>query len=127
MSNIEEIKVKELDEETLRNLIQQILSEPEKFPTEAKLILVIETWHRQGPSFDDYQRYSLVMGEISEVVLREWDEGYPYRAGREVAIVPLSLPVIIEVESYNETVSPVRSSRVVYVFTTDGWKVVRVY
>ena len=128
MSNIEEIKeIKEVDEETLRNLIQQILDNPEKFPTEAKLILILETWYRQGPSYDDYKEYDIIEGDVREVTLETWDEGYPYRVGRKVALIPLTLPVIVEERSYADNVSPTRSSKFVHIFTSDGWKTVRVY
>jgi len=122
-----ETDIRELDEETIRNLVKQILSNPEKYPTESKMILVIETWTRQGPSFSDFQRYRVLEGEVNEIILEERDEGYPYRFHRKFAIIPMTLPVIIEVESYDETSTPIRSSKSIYVFTTDGWKTVRIY
>ena len=122
-----EIKVKEMDEETLRQLVTEVLKNPEKHPTEAKLILSLETWTRQGPSYDDFQNYEVIFGEVKEIELGLWDEGYPYRRGRKVALVPLTMPVVVMVERYADTTSPVQHRKIVFVFTKDGWKSVPVY
>ena len=122
-----EIQVKEIDEETMKKLVKEVLEHPEKFQSESMLILILETWHRQGPSYNDYNVYNVIEGEVREIVLEEWDEGYPYRIGRKVAIIPLTIPVVIEEEGFADNVSPTHKSKLIHVFTSEGWKTVRVY
>jgi uncharacterized protein (UPF0335 family) len=123
---IEQVENQEVEEEIIKRLVNDVINEPNKYPTEAKVILTLETWHRQGPSFADYQRYDIISGEIREIVLDVIDEGYPYRLIRKIAIIPLAIPTVIAVESYSDTTS-VKASKDIYVFTSDGWKVVHVY
>jgi hypothetical protein len=114
-------------EETLKRLINEILNDPGKYPTESKVILILETWGRQGPSYTDYNRYSILTGDAMEVVLNEIDEGYPYRIVRKVAIIPLTLPVVVEEEHYCDTTDPIQFRKCIHIFTSDGWKSTRVY
>jgi hypothetical protein len=123
VENMEQVEM----EEIMKKLVNDVLNNPDKYPTEAKLILTLKTWHRQGPSFDDYNDYEILAGEVIGIVLNEVDEGYPYRIRRKVAIIPLRLPTIIEERGYDETTEPVRSWRIIHVFTSEGWKSVRVY
>jgi len=125
--NINEQNQVEIDEETLERLVKEIIENPSQYPTEAKLILTVEEWERQGPSFDDYQRLNVIQGEVREITLEAWDEGYPYRRGYKVALIPLAIPTIIEVERYSDTTEPVQSMKFVYIFTKEGWKSIRVY
>jgi len=118
---------REIDEETMREIVKKVLEHPEKFQSESMLILVINTWYRQGPSYDDYNVYNVVEGEVREIVLEEWNEGYPYRAGRKMALIPLTMPVIVVEEGFADNVSPPRGSKIVHVFTSEGWKKIRVY
>ena len=110
-----------------KKLIEEVLKSPEKYPDEAKMILVIETWSRQGPSFTDEQGYEVLAGEVKEVVLFEYDEGYPYRRGAKRALIPLSIPTVIDLYRYDDTTDPPIKSRTLYVFTSEGWKSVKVY
>jgi len=120
-------KIEEVDEETEKRLIEEVLKNPSKYPTEAKYLLELETWSRQGEAFTDYQRYEVVEGEVREIVLEEWDEGYPYRSGCKVALIPLTVPTIVDFYSYTDTTDPPRRKRVLYIFTAQGWKRVEVY
>jgi hypothetical protein len=120
-------QVEEIDEEVERRLIEEVLKNPSKYPDEAKLVLTLETWHRQGEAFCDTQSYEVVQGEVREVVLEEFDEGYPYRRGAKVALIPLTVPTIIDFYSYTDTTDPPREERILYIFTAQGWKSVRVY
>ncbi len=123
----ENINMSENIEDVLQRLVRDVLENPEKYQEEAKLILTLETWRRQGPSFDDYNDYEILAGEAREIVLDVVDEGYPYRVRRRVAIIPLSLPTVIEETGYDETTEPVRSWKLIHVFTSQGWRSVRVY
>jgi hypothetical protein len=103
------------------------LEHPEKYSTEARLILTIKKWHRQGPAYIDEQRVSIIYGEVEEVELEEFDEGYPYRRGAEIALIPKTVPVVVMVERKDNTTSPVINEATIYIFTSEGWKSVRVY
>jgi len=120
-------EIEEVDEEVLKRLIKDVLADPQKYPSEAKLILVLETWHRQGEAFVDSQSYEIIEGKCEEVVLEQWDEGYPYRSGCKVALIPLTVPTIVDFYSYTDTTDPPRRKRVLYIFTAQGWKSVKVY
>jgi hypothetical protein len=120
-------QVEQQEEETLKRLISEIVNNPEKYATESKFILTLETWSRQGPSYLDYNDYRVLEGEVREIILNEIDEGYPYRVVRKVALIPLSMPTVIMEEGYNETTEPIQSRKFIHIFTRDGWKVVHVY
>ena len=105
------------------SLIKQALQKP----TESKYLLKISTWRRQGEAFIDEQWYELIYGEIDEIVLEEWDAGYPYARGKEILIVPKSIPVIILVSRRDNTCNPTISEDILYVFTKDGWKSIQIH
>ena len=122
------MKIQEVDfDEVEKALIKDVLEHPERYPDEARLILVIEKWRRQGPSFADEQWYEVVQGDVKEVELESFDEGYPYRRGSRVAIIPLSLATVINLYRYDDTTDPPIKSCTIHIFTRDGWKSVRVY
>jgi len=104
------------------SLIKQALQKP----TESKYLLVLSEWTRQGESFIDEQHFEVLFGEVDEVILEEWDEGYPYRKGRDVLIIPKTIPTIIRVSRYDDTCSPIISSETLYIFTKDGWKSIQI-
>ena len=118
------IELQELNNEQIKNLIE--LAEKEG-RVEARYILILQRWHRQGPAYDDEQTYDIIIGEAKEVILEEFDEGYPYRRGCKVAIIPLSVPVIIDVHRYDNTTSPEIKKRKLYVFTGKEWKRIDLY
>ena len=114
-------------EEVLKKLINEVLEDPERYPSEAKMILVLEVWHRQGEAFSDYQRYEIIQGDVIEVTLEEFSESYPYRRGRKVALIPLAVPTVIKVSRYSDTTDPPVKECTLHVFTSEGWKSVKVY
>jgi len=114
--------VEPVTEDLVKKLVEEVVSNPDKFPTESKILLVLKEWRRQGSSYVDEQRVEVIYGEADMVELREFDEGYPYRRGREVVIIPKTVPTIVRVEYRTNTVNPPIYSEVIYVFTKDGWK-----
>jgi len=107
-------------EEGIINLIKEIINNPEKFKEEAKLLLKLSVWHRQGSGFIDEAFYQIIYGDADEIILEEWDSGYPYTKGEEIVLVPRSIPVVIlhrVVEDYGE----LEICDTVYVFTNKGW------
>jgi hypothetical protein len=116
-----------LTSEELEKLVREVVEHPERYPTESKFILILEEWRRQGEAFIDENIVKVVYGEAEEVEVSKFDEGYPHRKGRKVAIVPRTVPVVVLVERIDNTVSPEINSAALYVFTADGWKRVKVY
>jgi len=114
-------------EEVEKKLIEEVLNSPEKYPNEAKIILTIETWRRQGEAFADEQWYEILAGDVIEVVLSEYNEGYPYRRGAKRALIPLTVGTVIEVNYYSDTTGQPVKRRTIYIFTSEGWKRVEVY
>jgi hypothetical protein len=113
--------------EELEKLVKEVLDHPERYPTEAKLLLVLREWQRQGPSYVDEQRVEIIYGEAERVILEEFDEGYPHRRGTEFVLIPRTVPVVVLVEYRTDTVNPPINELTLYVFTKDGWKKVQVY
>jgi hypothetical protein len=116
-----------LDLEEIERLVREVVENPGKYPTEARLLLTLKEWRRQGESYIDEQRINVIYGEAEEIILETFDEGYPYRKGAEVVIIPKTLPTIVVVEYRTNTVNPPIDEMTVYVFTREGWKKVRVY
>jgi hypothetical protein len=120
------LELEPLSEELLRKLAREVVENPEKYPSEARLLLLLKEWRRQGESYIDEQRINVIYGEAEEITIREFDEGYPYRKGAEVVIIPKTLPTIVLVRRRDNTTSPEIDEAVVYVFTVEGWKKVEV-
>lgn len=119
----EDISIKPLKEKEIARLVKKAMEEGR---TEARYILELEVWNRQGPSFIDKQDYEIIYGEADVVTIEEWSEPYPYRAGAKIAVIPKTLPVIVRVEYRNNTVDPEEHEIKLYVFTKDGWKMIKV-
>jgi hypothetical protein len=105
-------------EETIKKLVGEILKDPDKYPEEAKLLLKLSVWHRQGPSYTDEADYEILKGEVKEITLREWDEGYPHRRGKDIVLVPLEMPTVILYKQKDET----STKRKVYVLQVRAGK-----
>jgi hypothetical protein len=116
-----------LSESKISELVKRVIENPEQYPEEAKIILTIETWVRQGPSFTDEQRVTVIYGEADEVTLEQFDYGYPYRKGKKIALIPKTLPTVVLVRRVDDTTSPEIDETILYIFTKNGWKSVKVY
>ena len=86
--------------------------------TEWRYLLKIREWARQGSAYTDYAESQVIYGEAERVTLERWDAGYPYATGEDVLIIPKTVPVIV----IWEHVTDQSIRRIVYVFTSDGWK-----
>ena len=120
-------EVKEITPEQFANMINEIITHPEKYPTEAKLILILETWNRQGPAYVDFAKYEVLDGEVDEVELEYRCNSYPYPCFRRVAIIPKTTTVVVKWYSYTDTTDPPTEREVIHVFTGKEWKRVDVY
>jgi hypothetical protein len=113
----------EISVDEFKNIIKQAL----KNPSEAKFLLTIETWYRQGPAYTRYRSFKVIYGEVDEVLLERSCDSYPYDCYENYIIVPKSVPAIVLVEEEDETVDPPVSRKELYVFTKDGWKRVEIH
>ena len=112
----EQIQPEEITPETVKELLGKAKD------TEWRYLLKISEWSRQVPAYTDFSEIEVVYGEVEKVVLERWDDGYPYAAGEDILIIPKTVPVVIlwrHVTDENVT-------KVIYVFTKDGWKSVEV-
>jgi len=114
---------RELTKEEMARLVQQAINQGKD---EAKFLLQLEIWSRQGASYTDYARYDVVYGDVIEVTLETFDEGYPYRKGSRIILIPKTVPTIVYYRMYSDTQSPEVREETVYVFTSEGWKSLRV-
>jgi hypothetical protein len=113
-------KTEEIKPETLKDLLGKAT------PTEWRYLLVIRRWSRQGSAYDDYADFELLYGEAEEIVIEEWNAGYPYSSGEDVLVIPKKVPVIILWKHVEDTGTGVKKKKMIYIFTKDGWKSVEV-
>jgi hypothetical protein len=125
MSNpeIKNLEPQELKPEQIKELYEKAMKEGR---LEGRYLLKLQTWYRQGSSFEDKASYEVVLGEIDSVEIKQWDEGYPYRRGEDTLIIPKTLPVIIIWRHRWDYETDIGETVKVYVFTSEGWKEVRV-
>jgi len=109
-------ETQELTPEVIKQLVEKAS------PTEWKYLLKLESYSRQGPAFTRYQKFEVIYGEADIIELRRWDAGYPYDAGEDYLILPKTVPVIVRVDRFDETTSPVIDETELYIFTAEGWK-----
>ena len=111
----------ELSGEELAKIVQEVLQNPQKYQSEAKILLKLSIWYRQGSAYIDEANYTIVFGEVDEVTLREWDAGYPYAKGRDVVLIPKSVPTVVIYEEVWDFGEDRGRSVTVYVFTGSNW------
>jgi hypothetical protein len=116
-----EIKVRELSEEELAKLVQEVLQNPQNYPTEAKLLLRLSVWRRQGEAYIDDAYYDIVFGDAESIIVKEWDAGYPYAKGKDVVLIPKSVPTIVVYEKVWDFETDRGRSITVYIFTGNNW------
>jgi len=125
-TQIQEIKPEPLDEDKLREMVKDILQNPEKYQVESRLILKIRREGRRGGCGYRYlykDDYKVLDGDVQEVVL-DYGE-YDCNWFEDVAIIPLTVPVVI-LEYYHDDYPQVMDYAIVHVFGSDGWKSIKV-
>jgi hypothetical protein len=115
--------VREMEEGAIKQIVEEVLASPDKYPVEAKFLLQLQTWHRQGNSYVDVSRYNVLAGKVEEIVLEVKDEGYPFRSISKVLIIPLEVPTVLYQEQYSDF-EPRKD--IIHVFTVHGWVKVEV-
>jgi len=115
-----------ISEEILNKIVGDIVQNPEKYPTEARLILKIRREGRRGGCGYVYlykNDYEILKGEVQEVVLSYGEHDCNWF--EDVAIIPQTVPVVV-MEKYHDEDPQVRDYITIHVFGVDGWKSVRV-
>ena len=113
------VVVRNLEQKEIKELVKKVIAEGKP---EARFLLTIETWYRQGESFTDEARIEVVYGEIEKVELEEIDEGYPHRLVQKYAIIPKALPTVIVRKIYCDIPGWETEQEEIYVFTGEEWK-----
>jgi len=126
-TQIQEIKPETLEEEKLREMVRDILQNPEKYQVESRLILKIRREGRRvgcGYRYLYKDDYKVLDGEVQEV---ELDVGeYDCNWFEDVAIIPLTVPVVI-MEKYHDDDPQVHDYITIHVFGVDGWRSLKVF
>ena len=115
----EQIQLQELNHEQIKKLLELAVKEGR---LEGRYLLVLQTWRRQGSSYEDKADFEIILGEIDSITIREWDEGYPHRKGFDYIIIPKTIPVVILWFHKWDYGTESGESAKVYIFTADGWK-----
>lgn len=118
-----EIKVERISEEKLKELVRKAIEKGEK---ESELILILEEKIRLGESpIEDSAVASIRLGK-SDFIEIEKIVNYPTEV-RKIAIVPKTIPVIIEYKRIFDDLKERHETLEYYVFTSNGWKKVTIY
>jgi hypothetical protein len=115
--------VREMEEGAIKQIVEEVLASPDKYPAEARFLLQLQTWYRQGASYVDVSRFEVVEGEIKEMLLEVKNEGYPHRIIQTWLIIPLTLPTVIYQSLYSDF-EPRKD--IVHIFTIKGWIKIKV-
>jgi hypothetical protein len=119
-----QIEPQELTPEKIKELYEKAEKEGR---IESRYILKLQTWYRQGESFEDNAAFDVIYGDAETVELGEWNEGYPYRKGHTWLIIPKSMPVVIlwtNKYDYGTEFGEVTNA---FIFTSEGWKKILVH
>jgi hypothetical protein len=103
----------------IAKLVQDVLQNPQKYDFESKKVLKLAVW----TSDFDSARYRVLCGKVKEVVLKHKDV---YNV-KEVAIIPLTTPVIVHYEERWDFDADSGELHLLYVFTFEhGWRVAKI-
>jgi hypothetical protein len=118
-TQIQEIEPQEVTPELIKKLVEKAISDGKD---ETMYLLKLETWFRQGSSFDDSASFDVIFGDVDIIELKEWNEGYPYRKGHTNLLVPKTVPVVVIWRNRWDYGEDSGEREIVYVFTSEGWK-----
>jgi len=124
---VQEIEIKTLDEQTLKEIAIEIIKNPDKYNKEARFILTIRReGRRRGCGYRYLYRndYRIVEGDAIEVTL-DYGE-YDCNWFEDKAIIPTTVPVII-MERYHDDDPQVSDYIIIHVFGVDGWRSMKVF
>jgi len=120
--NVNTKEFKSLSEEELASLIKKVVENPEQYEEEAKLILILELEDVQSSLLDCWEQLREIEGEVEQVTL-EWtkEEGPPTRKFRKIALIPKTIPVILERIIHEDTPDRYEHYSIIYIFTGEKW------
>jgi len=121
-----ETQTRELGEEEIARLINEVLQEPEKYEEEARLILkLVLNSRRSGCGYIYLYREDMEVleGSVDTITLSKSE--YNCDVEEEVAIVPKTVPVVLKI-TYLDTNPEVGDYIQYYVFDGKGWRSVKV-
>jgi len=119
---IRELKARELTEEEIKGLVDEILQNPDRYQTEAKLILKLKTDFRRrgcGYRYLYSNDYKVLYGEVDEVVL--YRSEFNCDVSEDVAIIPKTVPVVV-LQRHHDDNPDTNDYATLYVFTGSEWK-----
>lgn len=118
------IEVKPIPEEKLVEIVKRA-RQAEK---EAEFILTVETVSEKSGVSVWNKWYEVILGNVQEVLIDYEDRGSgsDYKEWSNIAIIPLTVPVVIRVIEEYDGWDERSSSETIYVFTSSGWKSVEV-
>ena len=119
-------EIKQLSDNDIKQLINEIINNPQNYPQEAKFILQLSEWRRPGPSFNDYGKIQVLLGEAEFIELYRI-YNYPTTDITKYAILPKTLPVVLLFEYGDDYEGSMVRHAELYAFTTDGWVKVQLY
>jgi len=120
--NVEQMEVKEIDEETLANLIKEILESPEKYQSEAKYLLTLHFERRRGCGYVYDYDYDIatVFGEADIVTLQR-NERTDCSEEEKLVVIPKTVPVVLVTTEWDESPHG-RNILTIYAFDGNEWK-----
>jgi len=110
-------------EKVTPELIDELLKKASD--AERRYILELETGSRPGGMWVDVTRFEVVYGEADTLEL-EYSCSYPHYSGSRWLILPKTVPVVVRYWHRDDYEGDYREWEEIYVFTRDGWKMVRV-
>ena len=113
---------RELTEEEIKELVNEILKNPDKYPDESKLLLMLKvTFRRSGCGYVYLYRTNVrvLYGEVDEVVL--YRSEFNCDVEERIVVIPKTVGTVLLVEYRDD--NPEVTNRVsIYVFTGSEWK-----
>jgi hypothetical protein len=109
-------------EETVKRLISEVVQNPDRYPDEAKLILILELRRRKSGCGWVYlygEEVATLLGKVDYVTL-EWSER-DCEVHEKLAVIPKKVPSVVIVAKWDED-PEARHYVTLYVFTNQGWK-----
>ena len=120
--DMSEKEIKPLSKEELAELIKKVIENPEKYPEEAKLILILEITNVDGSAVVVEESYEVLYGCVEEVILEEYEpDTVPRTKEKKIALIPKRVPTIVLFRHKTDSVNESYAYSVIYVFTGEKW------
>ena len=115
-------QIRELTEEEVRKLVDEVLRNPSEYSTEAKLILRLDIKNRRrgcGYVYLFSDSMEIVYGDAEIItILSDYDNCTEHK---ELLVIPKTVPTVMIKKHFDENPESPNYTDV-YIFTVDGWK-----